>query len=247
MSATIVLDTLCEHLRNGIREGFIGLASYGKGLARQESSKNEEIIGKALQSFAAGHPLFNEGLSFQVATNGSWYDFVVQSQDASTFIPINLKVSTLLGQDNVASKAGLFYALTGVMPNNPLIRNWDVFCRNLAENLKREECGADYYFLVVEKSKEGVGRVFWTSLLRLQLIKQNGSNPPFQAKWRENIERSDRTRAEAVDYLLDTIGKTFVLRAKALDSFVDHLVPMLDNETRSRWEGGVPEVEGESD
>src|SRR5690554_7477967 len=125
MSATIVLDTLCDHLRKGLRKGFIELASYGKGLARQESSKNEEIIGKALQSFAAGHPLFNEGLSFQVATNGSWYDFVVQSQDASTFIPINLKVSTLLGQDNVASKAGLFYALTGVMPTNPLIRNWD--------------------------------------------------------------------------------------------------------------------------
>src|SRR5690606_34417820 len=142
---------------------------------------------------------------------------------------------------NVASKAGLFYALTGVMPTEPLIRNWDAFCSNLAANLKRETCNADYYFLVVEKSKDGVGRVFWTSLLHLQTVKPNGSNQPFQAKCQENMERSGRTRAEAVDYLLNTIGDTFALRAKALDSFLNHLVPRLDERSRSRWSAGIPE------
>lgn len=247
MPAEDILDTLCQHLSKGISEGFIELVTYGKGQARRESTENEVIIGRALQSFAAGHPLFSDGLSFQVATNGSWYDFVAQTQDQSTFVPINLKVSTLNGQDNVASKAGLFYALTGVMPKNSLIRNWDVFCRNLAANLKRDDCKTDYYFLVVEKSRAGVGNVFWTSLLDLQIVKENGSNPPFQAKWRENMQRSERSRAEAVDYLLNTMGKTFVLRAKALDSFRNHLVPMLDEETRGGWEAGVPEVQGESD
>mgnify|MGYP001179689505 CR=1 FL=1 len=247
MPAAEILDTLCRHLIEGIQENIIELVTYGRGQARRESVENEVIIGKALQSFTRGHPMFQGDLSFAVATNGSWYDFVVRSADGTTFVPINLKVSTLQGQDNVASKAGLFYALTGVMPSNPLIRNWEEFCRNLANSLQREGCEADYYFLVVEKSREGVGRVFWTSLLRLRMVKPNGSNPPFQACWQENQEHSGRSREDAIDYLLETLGETFALRAKALDSFRAHLVPTLANERRARWQAGVPHVEGETD
>lgn len=227
VSAETILDTLCAQLTRGLQQGFINLASHGKGQARRESTENEEIIGKSLQAFAAGHPLFADELSFSVATNGAWYDFLVESRDGAVWVPINLKVSSLEGNDNVASKAGLFYALTGVRPENTLIRNWEVFCQHLAACLRRDDCDSDYYFLVVEKHPGGVGRVFWTSLLQLQVVTPNGSNPPFQACWQHNLQRARRTRAEAVDYLLHVVGQTFQLRAQALVSFNTHVAPKL--------------------
>lgn len=247
ISADDILNTLATQLRLGLEQGFITLVTYGKGQARRESTENEEIIGNSLRAFAAGHPWFQADLKFSVATNGAWYDFLVESPDGSVLIPINLKVSNLQGNDNVASKAGLYYAMTGVRPNNSVIRNWDVFCENLATNLQRENCTSDYYFLVVEKSADGVGRVFWTSLLQLIAVNPNGSNPPFQACWSQNMERSGRVRSEAVDYLLNVVGKTFVLRANALQSFKNHIVPKLSTELRTEWVGDGPVVVGESD
>lgn len=247
ISADEILNTLAAQLRRGLEQGFITLVTYGKGQARRESTENEEIIGNSLRAFAAGHPWFQEDLRFSVATNGAWYDFLVESPDRSIWVPINLKVSNLQGNDNVASKAGLFYAMTGMHPTNSAIRNWDVFCENLATNLQRENCASDYYFLVVEKSAAGVGRVFWTSLLQLRAVTPNGSNPPFQACWSQNMERSDRVRSEAVDYLLNIVGQTFVLRAKALQSFRNHIVPKLSTELRAEWVGDGPVVEGEAD
>ncbi|WP_211163242.1 hypothetical protein [Aromatoleum diolicum] len=246
VTADEILNTLAAQLRRGLEQGFITLVTYGRGQARRESTENEEIIGNSLRAFAAGHPWFQEDLTFSVATNGAWYDFLVESPDGRVWMPINLKVSNLQGDDNVASKAGLFYAMTGLRPTNSAIRNWDVFCENLATHLRRENCASDYYFLVVEKSAAGVGRVFWTSLLHLRSVTPNGSNPPFQACWRQNIERSDRARSEAVDYLLNVVGQTFVLRAKALQSFKNHIVPKLSTELRTEWIGDGPLVEGES-
>jgi len=205
------------------------------------------MIGRMLQASASKNPLFSGGLKFSVAPNGTWYDFLAASEDGSIWLPINLKVSSLRGNDNVASKAGLYYALTGVRPENADIANWEAFFLNLAANLKREGAKSDYYFLVVEKSKEGVGRVFWTSLLQLCDVRPNGSNPPFQANWRVNIDRSGRSRSAAVDYLLNIVGQTFVLRAKALDSFKNHVVPRLSAELQTEWSGDGPTVEGETD
>lgn len=247
ITADDVLNTLSAQLRLGLEQGFITLVTYGKGQARRESTENEEIIGNSLRAFAAGHPWFQSDLKFSVATNGVWYDFLVESADGSLWMPINLKVSNLQGNDNVASKAGLFYAMTGVRPTNPAIRNWDVFCENLATNLKRENCTSDYYFLIVEKSAAGVGHVFWTSLLQLRAVTPNGSNPPFQACWSQNMERSGRGRSEAVDYLLNVVGQTFVLRANALQSFKTHIVPKLSSDLRTEWVGDGPVVQGEQD
>ncbi len=136
--------------------------------------------------------------------------------------------------------------MTGVRPTNSTIRNWDVFFENLATMLQREDCASDYYFLIVEKSAAGVGRVFWTSLLQLKIVTPNGSNPPFQACWKQNMELSGRVRSEAIDNLLNIVGQTFALRAKALQSFKTHIVPKLSTEHRTEWVGDGPVLEGES-
>lgn len=243
-----ILGILRDYLYQALEQEIIKLVYTGKGNYRKDSAENEKLIGNSLRGFSLGHPMFAGGeFTFEVTTNGTWYDFLVKSADESVWMPINLKVSSLKGNDNLSSKEGLFYALTGVRPEGGMIRNWDLFCQNMATHVKREGCSADYYYLVVEKLKDGAaGRVFWTSLLELHRVTPNGSNPPFQCKWKENMDRRDWTREEAVDYLLDIIGETFVLRAKALDSFKQHVVPSFPEELKAKWAGEVPNVEGEA-
>ena len=241
-----ILDVLCEYVTNGLRDGIIQLVSTGD--SRNDSTANERVIGTSLRAFTAGHPMFQRGLTFAVAPNRTWYDFLVSGTNPDDpWVPINLKVSTLRGNDNVSSKAGLFYALTGLRPTNNLVGNWDSFCRNAAENVRREDCDADYYFIVVEKNRGNeVGQVFWTSLLHIERVTPNGSNPPFQCRWGENTNRVVRPRAASVDALLDVVGRTFVLRAKALESFRLHVVPGMSVEMQHVWAGEGPVVNGEA-
>lgn len=241
-----ILDVLCNYVGQALRQDIIQLVSTGD--ARNDSTANERVIGTSLRAFTAGHPMFQRGLTFAVAPNRTWYDFLVSGTKADDpWIPINLKVSTLRGNDNVSSKAGLFYALTGLQPTNRLVANWDSFCLNVAANVRRENCDSDYYFIVVEKNRGNeVGQVFWTSLLHIERVTPNGSNPPFQCRWGENMNRITRPRAESVDALLDVVGRTFVLRAKALESFKEHIVPGMSLEMQKVWAGEGPEVEGEA-
>lgn len=244
-----ILDVLQGYMQTALEQNIIKLVSTGKGQARSDSTANEALIGTSLRGFALGHSLFTEkGMSFEVATNGAWYDFLVRSADDSIWLPINLKVSSLKGNDNLSSKEGLFFALTGIRPTGGLIRNWDLFCQNLAAHVKRNDCAADYFYLVVQKTppNKPVGKVFWTSLLQLQHVTPNGSNPPFQCKWSENTERAMCSRQQAVDNLLDVVGETFVLRAKALDSFKNHVVPGFSDDLKTKWSGATPDVEGDA-
>lgn len=240
-----ILDVLQGYLQTALEQNIIRLVSSGRGQARNDSSANEALIGASLRGFALGHPLFSQqGMVFEVATNGRWYDFLVYSLDGQIWMPINLKVSTLKGNDNLSSKEGLYFALTGKNPSGGVIRNWELFCSNLAANVCRMDNSADYYYLVVQKptANQPMGRVFWTSLLKLQRVTPNGSNPPFQCKWQENVERASRSRQEAVDRLLDVLGETFVLRANALNSFQRHIVPGFTGPLKAKWEGDPPIV-----
>ena len=80
---------------------------------------------------------------------------------------------------------------------------------------------ADYYFLVINKTQ--AGDVFWTSLKRLPELTPNGNNPPFQCNWSKNRQHIERTQQEAEAYILGVLRQTFVLRAKALESFDSHI------------------------
>lgn len=244
-----ILNVLQGYLQAALEQNIITLVSTGRGNARADSAANEALIGRSLRGFALGHPMFADSeLFFEVTTNGAWYDFLVRSEDESIWLPINLKVSSLRGRDNLSSKEGLFYALTGIRPQGGMIRNWDLFCKNMAAHVKRTECSADYYYLVVQKASADmpVGRVFWTSLLQLQRVSPNGSNPPFQCKWRENMDRAGWSRQEAVDNLLDVVGETFVLRAKALESFKEFVAPGFSGALSEKWNESTPIVEGEA-
>ena len=118
--------------------------------------------------------------------------------------PVNIKVTSLKGRDNVSSNEGLVYALTG----KTCAPNWPSIGKTLlSDDIDKE---ADYYFLIV--NKEDPTDVFWTSFKYLKKGYPNGSNLPFQVKWSENRERVERSYDEAWAFLTGLMVESAELR-----------------------------------
>ena len=124
----------------------------------------------------------------------AWYDFRVACEQGELFV--NIKVSDLSNSaaDNLSSKKGMGYALTGM---KDLPDTWPAFNRAISDNIRG---GFDYYFLVMNKNDSS--DVFWTSLKRIRRLQPNGNNLPFQCDWSSNREWSSRTEEESIVYIL---------------------------------------------
>ncbi len=219
-SSTAILDSLASYLSRSLKSGSLSL-DRSQTDGRLNSQMNERQISDALRLYALANEKFQSAqYSIDIARPRFWYDFLVSGP--GVFLPVNVKVSSLKGNDNLASKEGVFYALTGVDPKKARINDWDRYCEAIGRHLA-EDPSADYYFIVVNKSQPS--DVFWTSLKRLPALTPNGNNPPFQCKWSKNRIRTERSHSEAQAYILGVLRQTFVLRAKALESF-DHHIPL---------------------
>lgn len=219
-TSAAILDSLASYLSKSLNTGSLNL-DKSQADGRLNSQMNERQISDALRLYALANEQFqSEQRTIQIAPPRFWYDFLVAGPDL--FLPVNVKVSSLEGNDNLSSKEGVFYALTGVDPKQVKINDWDRYCEAVGQHLA-EDPDADYYFLVINKSQQG--DVFWTSLKRLPELTPNGNNPPFQCNWSKNRLRTERTHADAQAYILGVLRQTFVLRAKALESF-DNYIPL---------------------
>lgn len=125
----------------------------------------------------------------------AWYDFAIYAPEGELFV--NVKVSDLSNSaaDNLSSKQGMGYALTGI---KNLPDNWSQFNEMISRNLRS---GFDYYFLVVNKND--ATDIFWTSLKRIERLQPNGNNLPFQCNWASNRNWSNRTEEESMEYILE--------------------------------------------
>lgn len=219
LSPEVVLDRLQLYLLNAVRTGRLALTKSTRD-GRVNSQDNERQISEALEYFALSNEWFSDAsLTLEVAPPRHWYDFSVNGPDG-LFLPVNVKVSALRTSDNISSKEGVFYALTGVQPNEVVINNWEFFCEQLSRLLGANP-HADYYFMVVGKGLPL--EVFWTSLKQINELVPNGNNPPFQCHWGRNRERFLRGQKEAQKYIISVLRETFRLRAEALKSFDRHL------------------------
>lgn len=218
-SPTDILDRLQKYLSDVLTTERLVLSRQAKD-GRLNSQENEKQISHALELYAVSNEWFqSEGLKLVVAPPRHWFDFSVTDANG-LFIPVNVKVSALKTSDNVSSKEGVFFALTGVQPNEAKINNWEQFCSELSSRLALNLV-ADYYFLVIGKDD---GRaVFWTSLKQIAELVPNGNNPPFQCHWGKNRVRAQRPPTEANRYILRVLRETFRLRSEALQSFDKHL------------------------
>ncbi|THF67110.1 hypothetical protein E6C76_01610 [Pseudothauera nasutitermitis] len=220
-----ILGELEHYLSAALRAGDLRL-SNAQGDGRSNSSEDERRISSALRFFAHANQAFKQhGLSIEIAPPRCWYDFLVRNEDESVWLPVNVKVTAMRGQDNISSKEGLFYAVTGIRPERIGLNNWERYCEAVAEHLDPDTT-ADYYFLVV--SKNDVGHVFWTSLKQINRVVPNGNNPPFQCAWRDNQVRVERPPREAVARLLGVLGETFRLRAEAWRYYGEILAPRVN-------------------
>lgn len=218
-----LLEELREYLSTALESGVMKLTRRG-GDGRIDSQDNERQISHALKLHAiSSRWQQTRGLAIELAPDRHWFDFEIKG-NGGLFIPVNVKVSALRTSDNLSSKEGVFYALTGVDPASVNINDWERFCEQLALHLGTVP-EADYYFMVISKTTPG--DVFWTSLKRIRELVPNGNNPPFQCKWKQNRDHATRSEAEAREYVLQILHETFVLRAKALESFERHLTPLM--------------------
>ncbi|MBQ9313353.1 MAG: hypothetical protein IJ213_09975 [Bacteroidales bacterium] len=171
---------------------------------RINSSVNEEMILNLItQKFDIVKPRARE-----------WFDFAIEDNDK--FYPVNIKITDTTHTDNLSCKLGIYYALTGLLPDIPNEVSWEKFFAKLYNNIGMYK-DRDYYFLIVNKNNKK--DIFANSLKNLQEIYPNGNNLPFQCKWEINRISSDRTFEEAKDFILKTLGDSIKQRSNIYFSF----------------------------
>jgi hypothetical protein len=143
------------------------------------------------------------------ALKNKWINKLKSINKNNNLIPINIKITTTQTNDNINSKEGIYYSLTGKIYNKS--NNWKTFLDSLKENLSEEEPNVDYYFLII--NKKDTKDIFFNSLRRIKKFIPNGNNPPFQVKWSENKQPDKGNFSEAKRKILMTLGITLQQRA----------------------------------
>ena len=150
-----------------------------------------------------------------------WYDILVEEK-----YYVDIKVSGLKGADNTNSKRAIYYALTAQPPDK--VSSEEVpFFASLKENEKPND--EDYYYLVVGK-KEDPGskyRAFLCSIKTLRKVMPNGSNMPFQCRWKECYEPVYREYEKSREFLLTSWSKSIASRIKQLKGGLPYHYPEL--------------------
>ncbi|MDR1544008.1 MAG: hypothetical protein LBS50_06300 [Prevotellaceae bacterium] len=171
---------------------------------RTNSSENQdEIVRKLVGKF-----------DIITAKSRYWYDFAIEEK--KKFFPVNIKVTNTVSADNLNCKEGIYYALTGLLPDFSSGIGYYKFLQKLKENFGTSKDN-DYYFLVI--NKKDTSDIFVNSLKQLPKIQANGNNLPFQCKWNDNRLPVDRTFEQSAEYILKTFGKSVDLRSRVYFEF----------------------------
>ena len=176
-------------------------ASYKDG--RINSSLNEDEVLKIIANRFA----------IDIPKSRSWYDFTFTEN--KIFYPVNIKVTDTTHNDNLNCKLGIYYCLTGKLPDFPNEVSWEKYFKSLKENLKKNK--KDYYFLIVNKQNNQ--DIFINSLKGLSAIQPNGNNLPFQCSWGRNRKIKNKDFKAMVDFIMGTFGKSIGLRAEIYFNF----------------------------
>lgn len=178
------------------------------GDGRIDSAESEPVIIEYLKA------LFNDTSVEIIETPGKrwWYDILIKYNDE--VFPVNIKITSGNSNDNISSKLGMFYALTGIWPEDisGLVR-WENYNKLLTENFN-PDINTDYYFIVYFKNEESF---LFTSLKRLNMVVANGNNLPFQCKWSDNCEVTSRNRNEQSYYLMDIYFNSWLKKTNGFE------------------------------
>lgn len=174
---------------------------------RLNSAIDESIVIDKIADICEENPEYE----FFYAPDRFWYDCAIKYN--SVFYPINIKISTCNTADNVSSKLGMYYALTGIEPDKQSgLNQWEGYMNSLYANICYDNIDADYFFLIVNKEDASV---HVTSLMNIKKLTPNGNNLPFQARGKDNFTSGGRDRAAAIDYILDVFYASWEKKCSA--------------------------------
>ena len=146
-----------------IEENIILSKQFEDG--RMNAAINEHEVMKIIQ----------QKFMIELPKSRAWFDFAIEEN--GNFYPVNIKVTDTTHADNLNCKLGIYYALTGLMPDfHNGIASLSYF-EKLKENIGTEH-SKDYYFLVF--NKKNPTDIFANTLKGLQFLQANGNNLPFQ-------------------------------------------------------------------
>lgn len=154
--------------------------------------------------------------NFEIAPARHWYDIAITYQ--GQWFPINIKITTGDSADNASSKAGMYYALTGIDPSKPNmgVAGYEKFNKALYTHFA-STTNTDYYFLVIFKN---TGKILFTSLKHVDKLTINPRNLPYQIKWNDNLQPTLRTEEEQSKYIMNTFITAFKQQLKGVE-FLD--------------------------
>jgi hypothetical protein len=130
---------------------------------------------------------------------------------------LNIKSSdfTKGASDNFSSKAAILYALTNLPEEKVNTTSWKKF-QDVLKNHSGTENNRDYYIIVVDKSTL---KVYLQSLKSLQKLTPNGNNLPFQIKWANNIQPTERNYGQAYEFLVECYKESVRRKINTHDGF----------------------------
>ena len=159
-----------EEIKDFLQQYHLSLTQTTRDGRVNSAFNEDEIVALIDKHFPIRRPKIRD-----------WFDFAFEENDI--FYPVNIKVSTTETADNLNCKLGIYYALTGKIPDFKNGIAWDKYFKKLKENIS--ENNQDYYFLIV--NKENTTDIFLSSLKTITQLVPNGNNLPFQACWNDNI------------------------------------------------------------
>lgn len=204
-----------DKIKETIEDSFLSnleLNHSTTGDGRLDSAESEDVVIKHLQELFS-----NSDIEVEDAPPRHWYDVAFKTEDKTYYA--NVKITSGAQADNISSKLGLFYALTGILPTSVKgvnLNHWGPYNKKLLENLDYN-CEADYYFVIYFKDSESF---LVTSLKRIQTLTPNGSNLPFQCKWSENDVFSNRTLEEQSKYIMDVYYDSWLKKVAGFEPLI---------------------------
>ena len=131
--------------------------------------------------------------------------------------PLNIKSSNFSkgASDNFSSKAAILYALTNLPEDKVNVTSWGKF-QDALKNRSGVENNRDYYIIAVDK---GTRKVYLQSLKSLNKLTANGNNLPFQIKWKDNIQPTQRDYGQAYEFLVESYKESVRRKVNAHNGF----------------------------
>lgn len=133
---------------------------------RIESAVKESEIKKYIRKLCGTELIFEDSEKIR-----NWYDCKINNT------PFNIKITNRKTADNISSKKGLIYALTGKVLKGEI---WQNAVNMITDNYSVNDF--DYGFIIVDKNTK---KLYISSLKNLSIknLVSNGNNLPFQCCW----------------------------------------------------------------